>query len=172
MRPEEYLEDLEAKVQAKCQRHLKIIRQAREALGQVQAIADEYGESADLSDIVSGIIGQTASRVEEEQTSDSHEQNGLAKKFSLRREIEAILPEFGAGNDITQGDVREKLLERFPNHEASIQPASISSTLRRIESAGDLVFFSKGSGSEPNRYRLPEQASVNESQEELSELTG
>lgn len=172
MRPEKYLEDLEAKVQAKCQKDLKIIRQARETLGQLRAIADEYGDSADFSDIVSEIIGKTASRVEEEQTSGSHEQNGLVEKFSLRREIEAILPEFGAGNDITQGGVREKLLERFPNHEASIQPASISSSLRRIESNGGLVLFSRGSGSEPNRYRLPEPASVNESQEELSELTG
>ncbi len=170
MRSEKYLEDLEAKVQAKCERDLKTIRQAREALKQVRAIADEYGESADLSNIVSGIIGQTASRIEEERVPDSHEQNGLEDRFSLRREIEAILPEFGAGNDVTQGGVREKLIERFPNHEASIQPASISSSLRRIASAGGLVLVSEGSGSQPNRYRLPEQASDSESQEELSEL--
>ncbi len=170
MRPEDYLEDLEAKVQAKCERDLKTIRQAREALGQVRAIAGEYGESADFSDIVSGIIGQTTSSITEERNLDAHGQNGLEERFSLRREIEAILPEFGAGNDITQGGVREKLMERFPNHEASMQPASISSSLRRIESAGGLVLFSKGSGSEPNRYRLPEQVSANGSQEELSEM--
>lgn len=101
----------------------------------------------------------------------SSNQNGIGtERFSVRREIEKLLSEFPADRDVIQGEIRLELEKRFPQYEDLLKAATVSSILRRLANAGDLVLVSKGSGSEPNRYRLTEQTSVNEDQEESSEL--
>ncbi len=97
--------------------------------------------------------------------------NGKARsKFSIRREVENLLPELEPNHDVVQGEIKRILQNRFPQHEDSIKAASVASTLRRLASAGVLVRVSEGSGSEPNRYRVPAQETEAENQEELSEL--
>ncbi len=101
---------------------------------------------------------------------DSVGLNGNAEsRLSIRREIENLLPEMNPSRDVVQGEVTRRLQDRFPQHKDSITAASVSSSLRRLENAGVLVLSSKGSGSEPNRYRLPGSEERNESQEELRE---
>jgi len=79
---------------------------------------------------------------------------GSYRRFSVIREIRDALPDLGG--DITQGQVRQKLAEKFPDQVARIQPASVSSALRRLLEAGELELVSEGSGSDPNVYRRVE----------------
>jgi hypothetical protein len=161
----EYRRDTEA-------RDLKYKRDRRpyeQALKGVQlAIASEHEGSAlteDQVDDLSLVDVTSNTAVHAGQQNDTR-----TRKFSLRREIEKILPEFEPGQDITQGKVRQRLEERFPEHIESLKPAAVYSALRRIARAGGLVLVSEGSGSTPNRYRLPEHGEENRDQEELSAL--
>lgn len=157
MNRNDYLE-LRAKIEARCKKDI-------EALDRVWAIANEDNESALTPEAVHEIVEQV-NRSPEEQPSTlapsegspavQSGQNGALRRWSLRKEIEKMLPEFGADEDITSGNVRRTLAERFPGHTAFMQPASVSSALRRIAQSGDLVLVSTGTGSEPNRYRRPE----------------
>lgn len=162
MKRSEYL-DLKKKIEARYKRDM-------EALERVWAIVNEYSDSAPTSKAVNEIVEQTASDSKEKPENHRPEQNGLVERFSLRREIENILSEFDVHEAITQGEVRQRLEARFPGHEAFMHSASVSSALRHIAQAGDLVLVSKGTGSEPNRYRLPEHNTNNRDQEELGEL--
>lgn len=97
--------------------------------------------------------------------------NGKARsKFSIRLEVENLLSELEPNHDVIQGEITRTLQNRFPQHEDSIKAATVSSVLRRLANAGVLVRVSEGSGSEPNRYRVPAQETEVENQEELSEL--
>lgn len=91
-------------------------------------------------------------------------------RFSARREIENLLAETESTDDVMQGEITRRLQERFPQHADSIRAATVSSALRRLANAGRLILVSSGSGSEPNRYRIPTDENREESQEELSEL--
>ena len=153
-----------------------------EALARMRAI-DREGDETALTEAVHKIAERTdldateetaeittPAKEEEKPVIAPSEQNGAVERFSLRREIEKIIPELGAQGDITQGAVRQSLEKRFPDHHDLMSAASVSSTLRRLANAGDLVLISKGTGSEPNIYRLPEYANNGNGQKELGEL--
>lgn len=127
-----------------------------EALERVWTIANEDSESALTPKAVDEIIDQAESTSKEQSSVLQNGHDGPVKRFSLRREIERMITEFGPDEDITQGDIRHKLEHQFPDHSDFFQSASVSSALRRIAQSGDLVLISTGTGSEPNRYRKPE----------------
>ena len=102
--------------------------------------------------------------------SSSGQADAAMKRFSVRGEIERLLSELDPRKDIKQGEIRYELEKRFPEHGDSLKPASISSSLRRLVDAGKLVLVSKGSGSEPNIYRLPGYVNSGNGQEELGEV--
>lgn len=105
----------------------------------------------------------------ESLTTSSEQTETATEGFSVRHEIETLLSEFQPDQDVTQGEIRRELERRFPEHKASLQASTISSALRRIAKAGDLVKVYEGTGSEPNIYRLPDHDDIN-NQKELSEL--
>lgn len=145
-----------------------------EALERVWALANEDEESALTSETVHEIVEQVDRSPEEqprtlapsEGSPAVQSQNGELRRWSLRKEIEKMLPEFGADEDITSGNVRRTLEERFPGHKAFLHSASVSSALRRMAQAGDLVRVSTGAGNEPHRYRKPEGGDAREEQQE------
>jgi hypothetical protein len=145
MRREEYLE-LREKIEARYKRDI-------EALERVWIIANEHSESKASPETIREVVEQAATTPEQESETASNDQNREVRRFSLRREIEALLPEFAPDEDITQGEVRRRLGQRFPGYEDFMKSASVSSALRRIAQSDDLVLVSVGSGSEPNRYR-------------------
>lgn len=161
MKRAEYLR-LKDKIEARYKRDM-------EALERVWAIANEGSQSTLTSETVHEIVEQASPASEEEPAAAQNGHGGPAKRFSLRREIEKMLPEFGPGQDITQGEVRHRLERRFPDHGDFFHSASVSSALRRIAQSGDLVLVSTGSGNEPNRYRKPgdENARGEEQEEKL-----
>jgi hypothetical protein len=150
------------------------LEQAQKWVQQVKVIASENEDSA-LTEAIREGVGRVDDLSLVEVTSNTAVHTGQQNstrtgRFSLRREIEKLLPEFEPGQDITQGEVRQRLEVRFPEHTAYLRPATVSSALRRIAKAGSLVQVSEGSGSTPNRYRLPEHSEDNTNQEELSAL--
>lgn len=178
----QYLGELERKIETRYQREKVRYERDMEALARMRAI-DREGHGSTLAEAVHKVaertdLGSTKGKLEVTKSLQENEkppitssgQNGAVEKFSLRREIEKVLPELGAHGDITQGAVRQKLEGQFPHYHDFMRPASVSSTLRRLASAGDLLLVSKGTGSEPNIYRLPEYVDNDEGQEELGEL--
>lgn len=136
-----------------------------------ETIPEPVREGADS--VLSGIKSDEAEHLNGTGTAQnsSQNQNGTdTRKFSARREIEKLLPELDPEKDITQGEVRYELEERFPKHKDSLKAASISSALRRLVDAGKLILVSKGSGAEPNIYRLTEHINSGNGQEELGEV--
>lgn len=156
MEIEEFLK-LKGKIESSYKRDM-------EALQRVWAIANEDNEPALTSETVHEIVEQVDRSPEEQLSALApsegspavQSENGALKRWSLRKEIERLLPEFGADEDITSGKVKRTLMERFPDHTAFMHSASVSSALRRIAQSGKLVLVSTGIGSEPNRYRKPE----------------
>ena len=178
----QYLDELEKKIEARYQKEKSRYEFDKEALARMRAIDREGGETT-LTEAVHQIAERTDPTTTEEKpkvvvpprekepsVSTPSERNGTVERFSLRREIEKMIPELGAQGDITQGEVRKRLEKQFPDHHDFMRAASVSSTLRRLANAGDLVLVSKGTGSEPNIYRLPEHVSSGGGQEELGEL--
>jgi hypothetical protein len=164
----EYRRDKEAR-ELKYKRDKRTLEQALR--GVQQAVTSENEDSAPTAAIHEGVDRVDAGQDEEGISPTPGKQDATKTSgFSLRREIEKLLLEFGPGQDITQGKVRQRLEERFPEHKESLRPAAVYSGLRRIAKAGGLVLVSEGSGSTPNRYRLPEHGEDNRSQEELSAL--
>lgn len=144
------------------------------ALGDVEkpeTIMNSINEDEESS--LSGVMPDTAEHLNgvraDQDSSDDRSGTGM-KRFSARREIENLLPALGPERDIKQGEIRYELEERFPEHKDSLKAASIASALRRLVDAGKLVLVSKGSGSEPNIYRLSKHISKGNGQEELGEL--
>lgn len=178
----QYLDELEKKIEARYQREKARYEFDKQALARMRAI-DSEGVETTLTEAVHEIaertdLGSTEEKPEvvtspqEKGEPDvaSSERNGAVERFSLRREIEKIILESGTQGDITQGEVRKQLEKQFPEHHDFMRPASVSSTLRRLANAGNLVLVSKGTGSEPNIYRLPEHVNNDNGQEELGEL--
>jgi len=159
MRRAEY-QQLKAKIEARYRRDI-------EALERVWIIANEYGDSRPSPETIREVVEQAATPPGGEPEAKPNEQNGEIKRFSLRREIENMLPEFGPDEDITSGNVKRTLMERFPGHDAFMHSASVSSALRRIAQSGDLVLVSTGKGSEPNRYRKPGDENTSKQEETL-----
>ena len=115
---------------------------------QIEKLRKSRAEKVQEGNTLTKEFSQRFSRL---ATSPKMRRNGL----SPRREIEKILVGFEPGREVTQGEIREELKRRYPEHEDSFRPASVSSALRRVVEAGALVCVSKGVGSEPNVYRKP-----------------
>ena len=177
----QYLDELERKIEARYQSEKARYEFDKEALVRVRAIdsedngttftevVHEIAERTDLGESERKPKAVTPTQEKEKPAIALSERNGTVERFSLRREIEKIIPELGTQGDITQGAVRQSLENRFPDHRDLMRAASVSSTLRRLVDAGDLVLVYRGTGSEPNIYQLPEY--VNSSrQEELGQL--
>lgn len=134
--------------------------------GNTREKEDQTGSSLPVgeSSAVVSFNGAKSPRV----SAPSEQADTVAEQFSTRREIEKLLSEFATDQDVIQGEIRHELEKRFPQHKDLFKAATVSSILRRLASAGSLVLVSKGAGSEPNIYRLPDRS--NGSQDELSEL--
>lgn len=182
MNSAQYLDELEKKIEVRYQRERARYERDMEALARVRAI-DSEGAETTLAEAVHEIAERTdlgstekkpevATSPQEKESSvvAPSERNGAVERFSLRREIEKIIPELGIQGDITQGAVRQRLERLFPDHHDLMRAASVSSTLRRLADAGNLVLVSKGTGSEPNIYRLPEYVDNGNGQEELGQV--
>lgn len=174
----EYEKDKEVLVERLERRHKRRKEALQQAINNVQTALGRSGDSksvleeGDLSltgELPSTIVHPNGS--EKEILAPLSEQTGSAtERFSVRREIEKMISELEPEQEITQGEIRDELERRFPEHKASLRPATVSSALRRIANSDDgtLVLVSKGSGSEPNRYRKREaqHAGGQEEQEE------
>ena len=114
MERREYLA-LREKIVARYERETARYERDLEALERVWAIANEDNESALTSEAVHEVAEQVEPSPEEQvrtlapsQGSPAVQdgQNGTLRRWSLRKEIERLLPEFGADEDIYSGKVR------------------------------------------------------------------
>ena len=85
----------------------------------------------------------------------------LASKPSIKAEVLEILAEM-RDRTITQTEVRERYMERYPDVEAAKIRPSISHALRNLKDAGVLNLVEEGVAGAPHKYRVK-----NENQGEL-----
>jgi hypothetical protein len=148
-----WIADLEEEV-VEQQRKLGSMQKALKALKALSSNVDST--TTDSSEVLNGLAGLQTSV--NESSHSQPQQNlssaGFPDGMTRRQALWQVIPEFN-GEPFESGDLRKRLVEKYPNARTKNLPQSIANLLKDMAKKGELIDFGKrGAGAtDPHVYQ-------------------